>query len=218
MNNIVAKCGVAVTLGLILLASQGCGLKWLQSDGEEGAAKASGERTTEELNEAEKAAAESRPGELSGFSQNPSEERLTPEGIATSIDLPNVSGRRLATLTKEELAAEKAAKEAGIQDVFFGYDQWIISSEGGEALNEDAAYLKDHPDAVLSIEGHCDERGTGEYNMVLGDKRAKAAKGYLLELGVNAKQVTILSLGKSGPFASTVTNHVINRIVVAICS
>lgn len=185
MNNIIGKYGVAIILGMVLVSSQGCGTKWLQSDGEDGAPNISGGGSG---------------GELSGFSQNPSEERLTSGGIATSTGPSGASARRLAELTKEELAAEKAAADAGLQDVFYGYDEWTVSGAGVDALNQDAAYLKEHPDAVLSIEGHCDERGTSEYNLVLGDKRAKAARTYLIESGVKQKQIAILSFGKERPF------------------
>ena len=74
------------------------------------------------------------------------------------------------------------------------------NDEGMEALNHDATYLKDHPGAVLRIEGHCDERGTSDYNMVLGDKRAKAARNYLTAAGVSPKQIAIVSYGKERPF------------------
>jgi len=177
---------------MLLLASQGCGIKWLQSggDGQSGSDQSSSNYP-----------ALSRGGssdELSGFSHNPSEERLSPAagGMAASLRPSDMTNRRRAELTKEE----KAAQEAGLQDVFFGYDQWMISNAGMESLNRDASFLKDHPRAVLKIEGHCDERGTTDYNMVLGDKRAKAARGYLLEAGVNPKQVAIISFGKERPF------------------
>jgi peptidoglycan-associated lipoprotein len=134
--------------------------------------------------------------ELSGFSRNPSEERLSQGGYSTALNPPGLSQRQRAELTKEE----KAAVEAGLQDVFFGYDQWTLSDTGMEALNHDAVYLKDHPGAALKIEGHCDERGTTDYNMVLGDKRAKAVRSYLAEVGVNPKQVAIVSYGKERPF------------------
>jgi peptidoglycan-associated lipoprotein len=104
--------------------------------------------------------------------------------------------RQQAELTREE----QAAVEAGLQDVFFGYDQWALSDAGMEALNHDAAYLKEHPGAVLKIEGHCDERGTSDSNMVLGDKRAKAARNYLKEAGINPNQLAIVSYGKERPF------------------
>jgi peptidoglycan-associated lipoprotein len=135
---------------------------------------------------------------LSGFSQNPSEERLQHGGGIASISSSGMSDRQRAELTKEE----KAAIEAGLQDVFFGYDQWTISDSGMNALNRDAEWLKAHPGAVMKVEGHCDERGTGEYNFVLGEKRAKAAKSYLVELGVNPKQLAIVSYGKERPFCA----------------
>jgi peptidoglycan-associated lipoprotein len=90
--------------------------------------------------------------------------------------------------------------EAGLQDVFFGYDQWALSDAGMEALDHGAAYLNNHPGAVLKIEGHCDERGTADYNMVLGEKRAKAARNYLADVRVKLQQVAIVSYGKERPF------------------
>ena len=186
MNSALAKSGAVVAMGLILLSSQGCNTKWLKSDGDAG----SGSSKLPNMSGGGSS------GELSGFSRNPSEERLAQGGYSTALNPSGFSARQRAELTKEE----KAAVEAGLQDVFFGYDQWTLSDTGMEALNHDAAYLKDHPGAVLKIEGHCDERGTTDYNMVLGDKRAKAARSYLAEIGVNSKQVAIVSYGKERPF------------------
>jgi peptidoglycan-associated lipoprotein len=136
-------------------------------------------------------------GELSGFSQNPSEERLA-HGDISSRSHGSTDVMQRAELTQEE----KAAIEAGLQDVFFGYDQWTLTETGMQALNHDAAWLKDHPGAVMKVEGHCDERGTTDYNVVLGDKRAKSARTYLIEMGVSPKQVAIVSFGKERPFCS----------------
>ena len=173
------KTGIVAAMGLVLLVGQGCSMKWLQSDGETGQ-KGSQERG------------------LSGFSQNPSEERLGKGGDIASLSSSGMSARQRAEITKEE----KAAIEAGLQDVFFGYHQWVLSDTGMEALNLDARWLKDHPGAVMKVEGHCDERGTADYNIVLGDKRAKAARSYLIESGVAPKQVAIVSYGKARPFCS----------------
>jgi peptidoglycan-associated lipoprotein len=71
-----------------------------------------------------------------------------------------------------------------------------------EALNHDAQWLKDHPNAVMKVEGHADERGTADYNLVLGDKRAKTARSYLIESGVGPKQLAIVSYGKARPFCT----------------
>lgn len=199
--------GNVVLLGLALVMSQGCGIKWLQSDGDVSTAKSDQSRQLGQAGENNWKGEGVNPnfpgmthggasGELRGFSQNPDEERLAHGGYRASLNPPDVAVRRRAELTKEE----KAALEAGLQDVFFGYDQWMVSDSGMDALNRDASWLKDHPGAVLKIEGHCDERGTTDYNMVLGDKRAKAAKTYLLEAGINPRQVAIVSFGKEQPF------------------
>jgi peptidoglycan-associated lipoprotein len=188
MNRMIAKSVGVVGMGIILLSSQGCSTKWLQSGGESESGGANSNFT--------ESSTESSRGKLSGFSQNPSEERLAQGGFSASRTPSDLSTRRRAELTKEE----KAALKAGLQDVFFGYNQWTVSYVGMEALNHDASYLKDHPGAVLKIEGHCDERGTSDYNMVLGNKRAKAARSYLIESGVSPNQVAIMSFGKERPF------------------
>ena len=200
MNRMVAKSGVVVVMGIILLSSQGCSMKWLQSGGESESGAASG--SADSNSSFPRISRGGSSGELSGFSQNPSEERLTQAqgGYSTSRTPSDLNARRRAGLTKEEKAHETAALEAGLQDVFFGYDQWTLSDTGMEALNRDAGYLKDHPGALLKIEGHCDERGTSDYNLVLGDKRAKTARSYLIEDGVSPKQVAIVSFGKERPF------------------
>jgi len=183
MTGSLVKAGIVVAMGLVLLVSQGCSMKWLQSDGETGTGSGPNGGSG---------------GKLSGFSQNPSEERLGKGGDIASLSSSGMSARQRAELTKEE----KAAIEAGLQDVFFGYDQWVLSDTGMEALNLDAQWLKDHPGAVMKVEGHCDERGTADYNIVLGEKRAKTARGYLIESGVAPKQVAIVSYGKARPFCS----------------
>ena len=205
MKSIVVKSGVVAVMVIVLLASQGCSKKWFQSSGESESGSASG-GTNSNSNFPRISGGGSSGGsggELSGFSQNPSEERLAQAqgGYSSSRNPSDLNARRRAGLiSKEEKAQEMAALEAGLQDVFFGYDQWTLSNAGMEALNQDARYLKDHPGSLLKIEGHCDERGTSDYNMVLGDKRAKVARNYLVEAGVSSKQVTIVSFGKERPF------------------
>lgn len=188
MNSVLARSGVAVIMGLMLLSSQGCNTKWLKSESEGGPGRGSAKLPN--------ISGDGSNRELSGFSRNPSEERLAQGGYSTALNPSAFSPRQRAELSQEE----KAAVEAGLQDVFFGYDQWTLSDTGMEALNHDATYLKDHPGTLLKIEGHCDERGTTDYNIVLGDKRAKAARAYLAEIGVNPKQVAIVSFGKERPF------------------
>ena len=178
------KTAVVAAMGLVLLVGQGCSMKWLQSDGETGTGSAQRDG--------------SGGGALSGFAKNPSEERLAKSGDIASISSSGISARQRAEITKEE----KAAIEAGLQDVFFGYDQWTLSDAGMEALNHDARWLKEHPRALMKVEGHADERGTADYNLVLGEKRAKAARSYLIESGVGPKQLAVVSYGKARPFCT----------------
>jgi peptidoglycan-associated lipoprotein len=191
------KIGVVAAMGLALMASQGCSMKSLQSDGETRAGSAQNGTNPNFPGMAKGGSGEG----LSGFSQNPSEERLGKGGDTASLSSSGMSARQRSEINKEE----KAAIEAGLQDVFFGYDLWTISDAGMEALNLDAQWLKAHPGAVMKVEGHCDERGTADYNIVLGDKRAKAARSYLVESGVGPKQVAIVSYGKARPFCSDPT-------------
>ena len=87
----------------------------------------------------------------------------------------------------------------GLRDVFFAYDSWRLSEQSHRILEANAKWLKAHPHARVTIEGHCDERGTRAYNYVLGDRRAETAKQYLAHLGVSAHQMTVVSYGKDQP-------------------
>lgn len=111
-------------------------------------------------------------------------------------DSSDSTGRQLADIRAEQAASAAA----GLRDVFFGYDSWTISDEGRQALVRDAEWIKTNPSAVLKVEGHCDERGTGAYNLVLGEKRAKSVRNYLVELGISASRLSVVSYGKERPF------------------
>ena len=83
--------------------------------------------------------------------------------------------------------------------VYFGYDESTLSAEAQATLDRQAAFLKANPIIRIVIEGHCDERGTREYNLALGDRRASAARDYLVAKGVNASRLTTISYGKERP-------------------
>jgi peptidoglycan-associated lipoprotein len=91
--------------------------------------------------------------------------------------------------------------EYGIEDVFFAFDVYALSTESMAILGDNARIMKQHADLVWLIEGHCDERGTVEYNLALGEKRAISARDYLVSLGVPARQLRITSYGEERPFA-----------------
>ena len=91
-------------------------------------------------------------------------------------------------------------KNSPFQPVFFGYDQSEISAEGQQALNANADIMKKYATWVITIEGHADERGTAEYNLALGERRALAARNYLVSLGIPADRLRTVSYGKEFPF------------------
>ena len=91
-------------------------------------------------------------------------------------------------------------KNSPFQPVFFGLDSYEVDGGGQQALTTNAGILKKYPTWIITTEGHCDERGTAEYNLALGEKRALAAKTYLVSLGVPADRVRTVSYGKEFPF------------------
>jgi peptidoglycan-associated lipoprotein len=91
-------------------------------------------------------------------------------------------------------------RQSPLAPVFFKLDGDTIDAEGQRVLTENAAVLKKYPTWAITIEGHCDERGTAEYNLALGERRALAVKGYLLSLGIAADRIRTVSYGKEFPF------------------
>lgn len=98
-------------------------------------------------------------------------------------------------------AAMMVPKQA-FQDVLFDFNQATIRDEAKRILTENAKALKDHPEMKVKIEGYCDERGTDEYNLTLGNRRAEAVKRYLINLGVKPSQLSTISYGKEKSFCS----------------
>jgi len=87
-----------------------------------------------------------------------------------------------------------------LKDVFFEFDKYDLSEESRTTLSTDADFFKKHPSVRFTLEGHCDERGTREYNLSLGEKRANAAKDYLVALGISEDRIRAISYGKERPF------------------
>ena len=87
-----------------------------------------------------------------------------------------------------------------LNDVFFAFDKHNLSSEAKGTLEANAGELRTYSDAAIIIEGHCDERGTKSYNLALGEKRANAAKDYLVALGISPSRIVVISYGKERPF------------------
>jgi peptidoglycan-associated lipoprotein len=106
-----------------------------------------------------------------------------------------------ASATEEELFSQN------VKDIYFGYDKSDISPDQQSALQGDTAFLKQHPNIRFVIEGHCDERGSTEYNLALGDSRAGAVKSALTQAGVGADSMKTISYGKEKPFCTESTEQ-----------
>lgn len=90
--------------------------------------------------------------------------------------------------------------ESPLKDIFFSFDDATIRADQKQALEQDFAWLKAHPEVKVTISGNCDERGTEEYNLALGERRAEAVKNYLVAEGVAADRINTISYGKDRPF------------------
>ncbi len=90
-------------------------------------------------------------------------------------------------------------------DAYFDYDKSDLREDGRASLQKDAEYLKKWSSIVVSVEGHCDSRGSSEYNLALGSRRATAVKDYLVSLGLAANRITVVSKGKEQPFCGEET-------------
>lgn len=185
-------------LGLVALLGAGCS-KSIQTD--------AGSKSFEPAPSQSKSAGQDAPvsqfGSLPGAAnqgasgKGSGEERIS-EGIAVAKAAPSDAP---GSSMQQEMQREQAATAAaGLDDVFFAYDSWKLSEDGQRALSKDAEWLKTNGAQKLAVEGHCDERGTQAYNLVLGQKRAKAVRNYLVELGVAGNRITIVSYGKDRPF------------------
>jgi peptidoglycan-associated lipoprotein len=107
------------------------------------------------------------------------------------------------TISEDPLASKDLDvinKNSPFQPVFYALDSSELDQAGQQTLNGNAEILKKYPSWVITIEGHCDERGTAEYNLALGERRALAAKTYLVSLGIPADRLRTVSYGKEFPF------------------
>ncbi len=119
----------------------------------------------------------------------PSSEQTQPPPKST--ETPPTPSR---TTPSTQLAA------SDLQPVFFDLDAYTLRDDARSALDSDARLLRDNPGVKVIIEGHCDERGTDEYNQALGERRAQAAKDYLIQAGIAASRLQTISYGKERPF------------------
>ncbi len=115
----------------------------------------------------------------------------TPRGVDEQAVSEEVARDRLLPLAD--------ATGSGLQRIHFGFDQHTLTAEAREILSRNANYLRDNPRVRVRIEGHTDERGSDEYNLALGERRARAARDYLISLGINGNRLSIISYGEEMP-------------------
>jgi peptidoglycan-associated lipoprotein len=141
-----------------------------------------------------------------------------PSAKGTELSQAGKDAKEAERIREEELKKEfekslVAKKTPGIEgvvleskmlrDIHFDFDKFSILPAESEILKENSALLKKYPGMKFQIEGHCDERGTGEYNLALGERRASSAKKYLISLGIEPSRITTISYGEERPFDQT---------------
>ena len=117
-------------------------------------------------------------------------------------EAPVVPAERIAEDSVTSRSLDDLNRDSPLHPVFFEYDSSEITSIARSVLDANAALLRKYPAWVVTIEGHCDERGTAEYNLALGERRAVNARTYLVSLGIDAKRLRTVSYGKEFPFDS----------------
>jgi len=119
---------------------------------------------------------------------------------------PPAAAPKPAPLTDEQIFAQKSLDqlnaERPLADVFFDYDQSAVRDDGRAPLQKNADWLKRWTSTQVTVEGHADARGSSEYNLALGSRRATAVKDYLVNLGIPGNRITVVSKGKEQPFCT----------------
>ena len=115
---------------------------------------------------------------------------------------PRRPRRRDAPLPATPPRPSEFSENANLKDVFFDFDKYDVRADDAKILDGNATWLKSNANNLVLIEGHCDERGTNEYNLALGERRAKSTMNYLVSQGIQANRITIISYGKERPVCS----------------
>lgn len=127
-------------------------------------------------------------------------ERPTAPSGTTGLARP--SGPEEKTLAEDERERKEAEASFENEDIHFQFDRYDLEPRAREILSDKAFFLKKYPAVKVLIEGHCDERGTSEYNLALGERRANSAKQYLIQLGISDRRITTVSYGEERPMDS----------------
>ena len=142
-----------------------------------------------------------RPGVAAASAPAP-ESRMEASGVSDVMRAAD-QGSRVGVGRGERPSPRDFAGVSDLLDVHFEFDRSDIRPDMGRVLEANARWLKSHSDHLILIEGHTDERGTNEYNLALGDRRAKSTMSYLVSHGVKASRITIISYGEDRPVCQT---------------
>lgn len=157
--------------------------------------QASGQKASADQAAADRAAAEKAAADRAAAEKAAAERAAAEKAAADRAAAEKAAADRAAA----EKAAADAAAQTALKMVNFDYDSYVLSKPSRDILYNNADFLLKKYKGKVKIEGHCDERGSDEYNLALGEKRAKAAMDYLLTLGVPSEQLSIISYGKERP-------------------
>lgn len=186
-----ARIGVVVLSLVMLFIVGGCSKKHISSGADEQSTTTK-EKTApaggvETVKQEQMATLETPPAAGGGAARGTEGSRL----------LPSEPGSGGTSISK---APAPSAEVAGLGDIYFDFDMYNIRKDAQLTLEDDARWIRNEPGKSVLIEGHCDERGTLAYNLVLGEKRAKSAKHYLEDLGIPASRMQTTSYGEVRPF------------------
>ena len=127
-------------------------------------------------------------------------------GTADATARVTVNAPPAVQVPTNTMSAEEEFR-ANVHDIFFDYDTADIRTDAQATLSQDAAYLNSHPDVKIVLGGYCDERGSNEYNLALGQNRAESARNALVNAGVAATRIRVISYGKEKPFCTESTEE-----------
>ena len=120
-----------------------------------------------------------------------------PEPVSSVPAEPAISG---TAVDYNARSLDELNRESPLQPVYYALDSADVAADMRGTLTKNSEVLRQYPSWVVTVEGHCDERGTAEYNLALGERRAQAARAYLISLGIPAERIKIVSYGKEFPF------------------